>query len=618
MPCTDVRLEDPPSLSRMGDKALSVPQLQMNLVGIGDVLRASPLSVPVYQRSYAWKERHVQELLDDLASAMQNGEPEYFLGSIVLTEAQGRRQVVDGQQRLATVTMFIAAVRDYFHSNDEDKKANSIEHDFLASLDVRTEELEPRLTLNSMDNEFFRSQIIAAPDKRVASDSGRESHRRISDAFRLAKDRVHAIATAAGESAATNAIMDWIDYIQSKAKVITVRVPDDLNAFTIFETLNDRGLTLAISDLLKNYLFSKAGSRLSEVQAAWTGMQSNLESIGEEEVIVDFIRHLWSSKNGLTRERELYKKIRDAVSNCTKAIQFAQELEAEARTYCALVNADHPYWRAHGDTVRGFVATFNVLRVEQVRPLLLAVLAKFKTGQVEKAFRLITSCIVRVLVAGIRGGTIESLYATLARDVSNGAIKNENALRTQMKTAIPSDTEFQDAFERASVSKSYLARYYLREIERCANTAIPEWTPSRSIEDVTLEHVLPQRIDNVWGVFDEDSHRSFVRRIGNLAILAADDNVDVANKSFTEKKKAYKRSSFETTKCITNVSEWTQNAILQRQHQLAALAVKTWPISGDVCKRRTVTKAAKDKTKKGTVKENAPTRNIATVKKKGR
>lgn len=164
---------------RTGGRALSVPQLQMELIGVGDLLRAAALAVPAYQRSFAWQERHVQELLDDLASAMQGDEAEYFLGSIVLTEAEGRRQVVDGQQRLATAAMFIAAVRDYFHANNEPRKANSIEHDFLASLDVRTEELKPRLSLNSMDNEFFCSQVITAPDKRVAVDSERESHCRM-------------------------------------------------------------------------------------------------------------------------------------------------------------------------------------------------------------------------------------------------------------------------------------------------------------------------------------------------------------------------------------------------------------------------------------------------------
>ncbi|MGZ0174888.1 MAG: DUF262 domain-containing protein [Planctomycetales bacterium] len=302
-------------------------QLETQLLGVGEIIAGKRHAVPIYQRSYAWKEGHVEELFGDLATAIYDQEDEYFLGSIVLTGAESDEpQVVDGQQRLATAMILIAAIRDYLTMNEFQTKGEEVSRQYLATRDLRSDELLPRLRLNSVDNDYFVDRVITTPADRTRKGPVLESHRRIDKAAQLAKKRVGTIVTSAGAKA-VDSLIDWVDFISRRAKVIRVSVPSHANAFTIFETLNDRGLALAISDLLKNYLFSRAEDRLSEAQSNWIAMGSVLESVGGDEIVVDYIRHLWSSKFGLVRERQLYKDIRRRSNSKKRSVEFTADLE---------------------------------------------------------------------------------------------------------------------------------------------------------------------------------------------------------------------------------------------------------------------------------------------------
>ena len=135
-------------------------ELDIKLAGLGQIIAASRHAVPIYQRSYAWKNGHVEDLLNDIATAIHDGEEEYFLGSIVLTNADSDQpDVVDGQQRLATTVIVIAAIRDFLLAENQETKADQIAARYLATVDLRTEELEPRLQLNSVDNDYFIIRI---------------------------------------------------------------------------------------------------------------------------------------------------------------------------------------------------------------------------------------------------------------------------------------------------------------------------------------------------------------------------------------------------------------------------------------------------------------------------
>ncbi len=266
---------------RGGLSGSSIKEISIDRETLGHALADGNWAVPRYQRAYAWEERNVRELFGDFETAITDNQPEYFLGSIVVTQSESERpEIVDGQQRLATVAIFLAAMRDYFIGSDEKDTAEGIQRKFLLTDDIWTKELTPKLKLNDVDHDFFQRTVLEPPSaERKKIKPLRDSHRRIQDAQRIASDCVSQIAS--GSSQADQRLREWVEFLEKRALVIWVAVPDDLNAFTIFETLNDRGLDLAITDLLKNYLFRRGDNRIDEVQHRWVSMFSTISSVAK-------------------------------------------------------------------------------------------------------------------------------------------------------------------------------------------------------------------------------------------------------------------------------------------------------------------------------------------------
>lgn len=232
--------------------------------GIGHILADKHLVVPAYQRDYKWDAEQVKQLYEDIAPAIELNQPSYFLGSIVVTQTRDNTlEVVDGQQRLATVAIFLAAVRDYLLTAGETDRANVISAEYLYDRDLATVELKPRIRLNELDNDYFQKHVLEPSANRPTETSERPSHRRIMGAAKIAREMVASLVRDKTEP--VRHLVHWVDYLRSRALAILVTTSSEANAFVIFETLNDRGLALAVSDLPKNLLLREAGDRTAEV-----------------------------------------------------------------------------------------------------------------------------------------------------------------------------------------------------------------------------------------------------------------------------------------------------------------------------------------------------------------
>jgi len=555
--------------------ARDISKLTIELDGIGHTVGDNKLTVPLYQRSYAWEEPHVSDLYDDLLTSIRNSDDEYFIGSLVVSAGTERDEVVDGQQRLATISILLSAIRDYFYKIDDNERAEDIQNQYLSSRDRRSQEVIPNLKLNNNDNNFFYNRIVLHPALETAAT--RASHDRILKAYKIAKWKIEAYVSTVNNPVVS--LLDLCDFIDDHLKIILVKVPNHANAFTIFETLNDRGLELAISDLLKNYLLGQADNRISEVQENWTKMYSLLESTENEDLVVTFLRQFWSSKYGLTRERDLYKKIKEKITSKQRAIDFSNELEAAAKIYVALIDTSNGFWNDYTHSSKNHMSTLNLFRMTQLRALLLAIISKFNKAEVEKSLKFLVSASVRFLIyGGLGGGALEVQFSDRAKDVSKGDIKNTNELKSKLERVIPSDTQFKEAFKSAAVSKQYLARYYLMTLEKKANgEENPEFVPNTDTNAVNLEHVLPKTPDASWSISPDD-HRAYLKRLGNLAIMSTRLNSEVGNSSFDNKKLHFSNSSFILTKEIADNAIWTIDEINKRQERLSELALETWKI----------------------------------------
>lgn len=549
--------------------------------GIAHLLSDRNWVVPRYQRAYKWGEKQINDLFNDIDNAIQEAQGEYFVGTVVAAKTSpDRPEIVDGQQRLATTTILIAAIRDYFIKDREDSQgAEIVENSYLFRRDLKTREVQPRLQLSGADHDFFLRKVLAAPsDDRDAVLPEKDSHRRIVLAQQLARE--HILKIVERSRSPEDLLERRLKYLSEQTRVILVEVPSYQNAFMIFETLNDRGITLAIADLLKNYLFHRAGNRIDEVQQRWIEMFATIESAADEETVKDFIRHQWSSTHGLTRERQLYDAIKQQISTPKAAFEYVGLLNKDAVLYAALQNNSHEFWKGYGTATRHHVARIADLGMERITPLLLAILAVFPKNEIAKSLRMIVCWGVRILVAGAVAGALEIKYSEIACAIRKGAIKTAAKLFQAIKTEIPGDTEFEKAFAIARVPRAATARYYLQVLEREAKgESEPEFVPNPDESEINLEHVLPQNPKKgTWTKFTDEMRAAYTNRIGNLALFKRSENRGFGNDEFADKKANLAASSYHLTSEIGRSSDWRPTEIEARQTLLAKLAVKAWPL----------------------------------------
>jgi len=538
--------------------------------------------VPLNQREYSWEEQHVIDLFSDLTAAMAAAPSSYFLGTVVLTKGDDEfPEVSDGQQRLATTTIFLAAIRDYFFNQGDIIRANEIENKYLCTVDLETTQQVPRLKLNVDDNKFFIDRILSKPKTKGRKvKSAKDSHDRLQRAFEIAHQHLASVLDPYKEADRAKAAVRIVKFLEDDAQVILLRVPDHLDAFLMFETLNDRGLKASQADLLKNHLLSLCGSRIAEGQQKWAKMLGVLESLDRDDIVVTYLHHVLITKFGPTREREVYAKIKLAINSQSKAVDFLDELAEDASHYAALFNSDHVKWNEYGAETRNNIATINRdLRVDQIRPLMFAVAKYFSKKEAKLAYKLFVFWSVRFIIAGGRGGLLDRNYSVCAQAIGSKTVKTAKDLTASLAEILPTDAAFEAAFSEARISQNHLARYFLRAIEKyVTGKKQPEFVANDDTNAINLEHILPENPGENWSAIPADVAKANYKKIGNMVLLQAGPNSSLGNENFSTKRKEFESSGFSLTKEVAKETKWGTAEIAARQKILATHAVKTWPM----------------------------------------
>jgi hypothetical protein len=553
--------------------------------GIGSILAAGGLRVPKHQREYSWKKDHVEQLLEDLSGDALHDDSDYFLGTIVLTSpTAGQYQVVDGQQRLATVTMIFAALRDIHRQRKETGLADSIVEEVLSKFDPDKEERTTKLILNVKDNSYFRDRIVSEPDDPNRKITPKHpSNKNIDEAAIIIRTYLRKAIEQGSEKTKKDTLKKWAHFLRFQAKVAAIEVADASAAYVMFETLNDRGVEVSKADLVKNFLFGLAGDdRFVEIEAKWMSISSLLATIEEDDAMVDYLRIYCSMAYDLTRNREVFKRVKKHVGTSFAAAKFLETLEVFATDYVAMLSPSHPKWNDYPEAMPRTLRTLNGFsNVTQIRVLALAVAHHFRPKEAAAAFRLFINWIIRFFIAGAgKLGRVESQYASLANAVHKKEIKTASALADAMRPELANDEQFEAAFAVAAVSKESLARYYLDSLERChqGDEDRPELVPAEDTSKVNLEHILPENPHDNWPIVDTQTAQDYYNRIGNIALMNAKKNAALGNASFKKKRAALASSPFALTQWAGKPNEWGPSQINERQKRMAALAVRTWPL----------------------------------------
>lgn len=392
--------------------------LGTDVAGIGAYLSTRRLVIPEYQRSYSWgpegERNEVQDLWDDLSRAIAERQADYFLGAVVTIRGgtNGRIEVIDGQQRLATVSLLYAAMRDLFASRS-DERAKEIEAKVLGEKSFGDRALSQFLTLNADDNDYFRQLTLVAPSDRTAAAS-LGSHRRLKYAYDFFVQRLDELAGQSPGPDWAKPIVAWYEYVWRNVLVLEISVPNESRGFVIFETLNDRGLNLSTADLLKNHLFGRAEGRLDEVKTRWARAVAPFDDPDRNLDVDTFLRHFWASRNGVVRVKGLFTLMKPDVQTPEQAVSFAEALQQSSRAWTAMFDVASDYWTGYARSSLTALETLRNLNVEQCRPLLLAALQKLPRPDVELLLALVVDWSVRWLVVG--GGGAGTTRAALRRN----------------------------------------------------------------------------------------------------------------------------------------------------------------------------------------------------------
>jgi hypothetical protein len=555
----------------------SIKGFQFTPTGIAGILKANRLRVPPYQREYAWTTDEVGTLYNDYTRA-KNENADYFLGTIVTIKGNRSEplSIVDGQQRLTSTALLIAAIRDYLGALGQPSNVlESINNDYLSSFDRKQNCRICRLTLNIDDHSFFESMI-----DRKNLDPTRESHRRLLSAQKAANEHVKSIVRAFSSKDQPSILNDWLEFLEHSATVILVETQNGSQAFKMFETLNDRGLKTSQADLVKSYLFGQSGSRISEAQTKWSSMKETLEEIDDDDRAINFLRHSIIATRKFVRAEDVYE-YSQSVRGENNSVAFLAELERLARIYVATYHPTSAHWEGYPASAQRALSTFNKFDVKPIRPIVLSLAISFGKAEFANAMVLLVSIVVRLVTAGsTRSGTLENAISTTSARIYSGEIASTKDLKDSLKAIIISDSDFQDGFASLRVSRADLARYYLQTLEAAnAGEHEPWYVPNDDPAVMTLEHVMPSNATNdIWPDIDDEMKSRCVKRLGNMCMLNKSANNVVGNAAFSVKRPVLANAPYLLTNEIGRELYWDFGAIERRQTRLARLAVSAWPV----------------------------------------
>jgi hypothetical protein len=283
---------------------------------------------------------------------------------------------------------------------------------------------------------------------------------------------------------------------------------------------------------------------------------------------------------GFLRKDKVYEAVQHNAKGPQSSIAFLKKIENLVDIYVATYYRDHEKWKAYPDAMRLAVLTLNFFDIIPFRPVLLSIAAKYEPKEALKAYQMLISLGVRLLIASsTRSGNIEETLAQIANGIYLDKISTADELKGKLSGINPTDVQFQQAFEIATISKQALARYYLRALERVArNTPNPWFILNEDKEEITLEHVLPGKPGDNWPQFTKEQVEAFWKRLGNMVLIPYKDNSDLKSSKFSVKAAVYKDSPYELTAQVSRVQDWNVETISERQKGLAKLALKAWPL----------------------------------------
>ena len=375
--------------------AVQIETFQPEKRTLGQILSSTspPIRVPDYQRDFSWREEQISDFWSDLIGFGGNDSQtkltgkEYFLGAAVLVNNGSYHMLLDGQQRLATSTILLAALRDKIREYKADA-AQQIQDQYVAFEDHLTGERVFKIELNLFDRKFFRDYIQSVP-RIVETKPEKNSHNLICKAYSYFQER---IAEGWEKAGGGKKGFDWAAHITTTLRehmvLVTVTSNNERSAGAIFATLNDRGIGLSTVDLIRTYVLQNTHeTQREEILQCWDEIFNACgTTIGAETLI----RMSWVAQYGDVKARALYRIVSEALPAKVSTLDYSRRLRADAQFYRQYRDGDtddselQEYWLA-----------FRILNFNAGLPALLAANRKLPAEEQKRIAQALVALVIR-------------------------------------------------------------------------------------------------------------------------------------------------------------------------------------------------------------------------------
>lgn len=529
-------------------------------------------TIPGYQRPYAWGKEQAQELLDDLLGALMSAPKQlkdaspYFLGSIVLIkgETSAEATVVDGQQRLTTLTLLLSAIRAA--AQDAALQADISSCIYEKGSLVKATPARYRLSLRERDRDFFRQYMQHEGGLTALA----ALNATLTDAQSRLRSNAEVFMDGLGKLTQPE-LVRFVQFIITRCYLVTVATPDLDSAYRIFGVLNSRGLDLSATDILKAEVI---GGIPVELRDSYTQKwEDQEESLGRDD-FGELFGHIRTIYRKAKPQGTLLKEFKEHVTPYQKPITFLDEvLLPIAGVFSELRNADYSSPK-HAEQVNEYLSWLNRLEFKDWVPPALAFFVKYRNDpdQVLSFF-----------------GDLERLgYSMLVRKSGvNERIERFSALTVAIEkgqdlTVLPSPLQLTplEQYETYSALSGPLYETHsprslgvlLLRLDRLLSSAGAIYQHNV----VSVEHVMPQQPapNSLWQTWvpDAQAHQRWVHRLGNLTLLSRNKNSAASNYDLAKKKTVYFTkggvSSFALTTQVLQYATWTVEVMQKRQDEM--------------------------------------------------
>lgn len=547
--------------------------------------------IPRFQREYSWDKKNYQEFLEDMLGNLiikdgRISSSQYFLGTMLFIGnfAEGTEQeiqVVDGQQRLTTITILFSAMSDIFLTLGEQTLSRQL---FAYIMTEDDDGNEVRILKSKTSYPFF-SYFIQDKEKKMSPDATTEEEHCIKETYeyfraQLTEAKLKSMLKRKHGSEIVEALSE-IDVLKAlrdqvlNSTFISISTTDREQANKIFEILNAKGKRLAYIDLIKNKIFEVLNKvePADFAEEAWKNIKETL-SFGKESVgLATFYQHFWSSKYKKVSSNKLYEAFNSTIKKSeTEYTEFIKELLKNAKIYMQIVNPkreDYNNRKEYFGIVQSLSCINNYFNVVQVRIALLALFDTKQRGIVDfTMLRDTLSCLENFhfaynAILANRTNRLEKIYSSFAIALRKSQTKAEAKCVIRDKLVAPLDELFPtfDSFSEKFVALSFTKKDKVSNVKtKYAINKLNSLYSNNEVfaNDGTIEHIIPEK------------EQGNTLNIGNLILLEDNLNVEAGHENYANKCAVYAKSNYIWVKnFVVQHEQWDSSMIEQRAKEMA-------------------------------------------------